>query len=149
MYNFGVLSFWSFNTKFKVIFKIQISGKCPLFQLESPIQNLLGILKSGQHESCRVQKVEQLSCCKFFKLLCIIKSNFGNPVLPPIQKFEFIWFELNFILFGQINQFPLRFSIGHQNKCCSLWNSEQLLFWWNFVFSSNLGRILQNYKLSG
>jgi hypothetical protein len=54
MYNFGVLSFWSFHTKFKVILKIQISGKCPLFKLKSPIQNLFGILKSGQHESCRV-----------------------------------------------------------------------------------------------
>jgi len=49
MYNFGVLSFWSFNTKFKVILKIQFFRKCPLFQFESPIQNLFGILKSGQH----------------------------------------------------------------------------------------------------
>jgi len=60
MYNFGVLSFLSFTTKFKVILKIQISGKCPPFQFESPIQNLFGILKSDQHESCRAQKVEQL-----------------------------------------------------------------------------------------
>ena len=68
MYNFGVLSFWSFNKKFKVILKIQFSRNCPLFRFESPIQNLFGILKSGQHESCRAQKVEQLSCWEFFKL---------------------------------------------------------------------------------
>ena len=63
MYNFGVLSFWSFNIKFKVILKIQISRKCSLFQFESPIQILFGILKSDQHESCRAQNVEQLSSC--------------------------------------------------------------------------------------
>ena len=93
MYNFGVLSFWSFNTKFKVILKIQISRKCPLFQFESPIQNLFGILKSDQHESCRAQKLEQLSCWEFFKLLCKIKSNFWKSWFAPIQKFEFLWIE--------------------------------------------------------
>jgi hypothetical protein len=89
MYNFGVLSFWSFNTKFKVILKIQISGKCPLFQFESPIQNLFGILKSDQHERCRAQKVEQLSCWEFFKLLWKIKSNFGNSDLPQFKNLNF------------------------------------------------------------
>jgi len=89
MYNFGVLSFWSFNTKFKVILKIQISKKCPLFQFESPIQNLFAILKSDQHESCRAQKVEQLSCWDFFKLFVRIKSNFGNPDLPQFKNLNF------------------------------------------------------------
>ena len=96
MYNFGVLSFWSFNTKFKVILKIQISRKCPLFQLKPPIQNPFGILKSGQHESCRAQKVEQLSCWEFFKLLYKIKSNFGNSVLPQFKNLKFLWFEFDF-----------------------------------------------------
>jgi len=34
MYNFGVLIFSNFNTKFKVILRIQISRKCPPFQFE-------------------------------------------------------------------------------------------------------------------
>jgi hypothetical protein len=75
---------------------MQISRKCPLFQLKPPIQNPFGILKSGQHESCRAQKVEQLSCWEFFKLLYKIKSNFGISDLSPIQKFEFQQFEFDF-----------------------------------------------------
>ena len=120
MYNFGVLSFWSFNIKFKVILKIQISRKCPLFQFESPIQNLFGILKSDQHESCRAQKVEQLSCWKFFKLLWKIKSNFGNSDLPQFKNWNFPNLDLKFKLFCQIHLYPLRISFGHQNMFCSL-----------------------------
>ena len=100
MYNFGVLSFWSFNTKSKVILKIHISRKCPLFQVESPIQNLFGILKSDQHESCRAQKVKQLSCWEFFKLLWKIKSNFGNSDLPQFKNLNFpnLRFEVQTVL---------------------------------------------------
>ena len=106
MYNFGVLSFWSFSTKFKVILKIQISGKCPLFKLKSPIQNLFGILKNGQHESCRAWKVEQLSCWEFFKLFYKIKSNFGNSDLPQFKNLEFLWIEFEFQnCFGKITSF--------------------------------------------
>ena len=103
---FGVLSFWSFSTKFKVILKIQISRNCPLFQFESPIQNLFGILKNCQHESCRAQKVEQLSSWELFKLFWKIKSNFEISNLPqfkigifPNLRFEFqtVWF--NFVPF--------------------------------------------------
>ena len=86
MYNFSVLSFWSFIIEFKVILKIQNSRKCPLFQFEPPIQNLFGILKSDQYESCRAQKVEQLWCWEFFKFFGKIKSNFGNPDLPQFKN---------------------------------------------------------------
>jgi hypothetical protein len=134
MYNFGVLSFWRFSTKFKVILKIQISRKCPLFKLKSPIQNLFGILKSVQHESCRAWKVEQLSCWKFFKLLCKIKSNFRNSVLP---KFKILELSLNFKLFGQFSYFPLGISSGHQKMIGSSQNFAQLLFWHIFIFYSN------------
>ena len=96
MYNFGVLSFWSLNTKFKVILKIQFYTKCPLFQFESLIQNLFGILKSDQHESCRAQKVEQLSCWEIFKFLWKIKSNFGNSDLPEFKNLNFFELSLNF-----------------------------------------------------
>jgi len=67
---------------------------CPLFQFEPPTQNLFGILKNDQHESCRAQKVEQLSCWEFFKLLWKIKSNFGNSDLPQFKNLNFL--ELNF-----------------------------------------------------
>ena len=105
MYNFGVLSFWSFNTKFKVILKIQISRKCPLFQFEPPIQNLFGILKSDQHESCRAQKVEQLSCWEFFKLFGKIKSNFGNSDLAQFKNLNFpdLRFELQTVLANSLS----------------------------------------------
>jgi hypothetical protein len=53
---------------------------------------------------------------------------------------------LNFKLFCQIHLVPLRIGFGHQNKFCSLQNSEELLFWWNFGSSSTFGRILQNHK---
>ena len=106
MYNFGVLSFWSFSTKFKVILKIQISRNCPLFQFEYPIQNLFGILKNGQHESCRSWNVEQLSCWEFFKLFWKIKSNFEISNLPqfkigifPNLRFEFQTVWLKFVPF--------------------------------------------------
>jgi len=120
MYNFGVLSFGSFNAKFKVILKIQFSEKCPLFQFESPIQKLFGILKSGQHESCRAQKVEQHSCWKVFKLLWKIKSNFGNSDLPQFKKLNFPNLDLKFKLFCQIHPFLLRIGFGNQKKICSL-----------------------------
>ena len=133
MYNFGVLSFWRFSTKSKVILKIQISGKCPLFKLKSPIQNLFGILKDGQHESCRAWKVEQLSCWEFFKLFYKIKSNFRNSVLPQFKNLEL---SLNFKLFGQFSYFPLRISSGHQKMFCSSQIFVQLLFWHIFIFYS-------------
>jgi len=85
MYNFGVLSFLCFNTKFKVILKIQISKNCPLFQFESLIQNLFGILKSDQHESCRAPEFKQLLFWEFFKLLRKIKSNLGISSLPQFK----------------------------------------------------------------
>jgi len=85
MYIFGVLSFSSFNTKFKVILKIQISRNYPLFQFEFLIQNLFGILKSDQHESCRDQQIEQILFWEFFKLLRKIKSNFWISNLPQLK----------------------------------------------------------------
>jgi len=85
MYNFGVLSCQSFNTKFKVILKIQISRHCPLFQFESLIQNMFGILKSDQHESCRAYQIEQLLFWECFKLFRKIKSNFGISNLPQFK----------------------------------------------------------------
>jgi hypothetical protein len=57
-------------------------------------------LKSGQHESCRAQKFEQLSCWKFFKLFGKIKSNFGNSDLPQFKNLNFpeLGFELQTVL---------------------------------------------------
>jgi len=74
--------------------KIQISKKCPIFQFESPIRNLFGILKSDQHESGRAQKVEQLSYWEFFMLFWKIKSNFGNFDLLQFKNLNF--FDLSF-----------------------------------------------------
>jgi len=71
-----------FQCKIQSNFEITDFQKVPLFQFEPQIQNPFGILKSGQHESCRAQKVEQLSFWKFFKLFGKIKSNFGKSDLP-------------------------------------------------------------------
>ena len=133
MYNFGVLSFWSFNTKFKVILKIQISEKCPLFQIKPPIQNPLGILKSGQHESCRAQKVEQLSCWEFFKLFRKNKSNFGNSNLPQVKNLNPL--KLNFDFQTVLAKFTLLHSKSAlvTEICCVAYK-----IWNNFCFDTNL-----------
>jgi len=140
MYNFGVLSFWSFSAKSKVILKIQISGKCPLFKLKSPIQNLFGILKNGQHESCRAWKVEQLSCWEFFKLFWKIKSNFGISNLPQFKIGIFSQFEFWISnCLAQIHPFPFQISLWSLKMFCSIQNPEQVSFWPKFDFYSKFG----------
>jgi len=148
MYNFGVLSFWSFNVKFKVIFKIQISRNCPIFQFESLVQNLFGILKSDQHESCRPPQIEQLLFWEFFKFLWKIKSNFGISVLTKLKigiSPNLGFWNSNCLV--QIQTLPLIISSGLLNIFCSIQNCAQLLVWQNFYLSSNFGSILQKTKM--
>ena len=146
MYNFGVLSFWSFNTKFKVILKMHISRNCPLFQFESLIQNLFGILKSGQNESCRAHQSEQLlfgnfsSCWEKSKVilefLSCPNSNWNFPQIG-------IWISN---CFAQIHPLPLKISSGSLNKFCRVQNSEGLLFWPKFDFYSKFWSNLKKIR---
>ena len=146
MYNFGVLSFWGFNTKFKVILKIQIYRNCPLLQFESLIQNLFGILKSDQHESCRAHQIKQLLFWEFFKLLRKIKSNFGILICPNSNwNFPKLEFSIS-NCFVQIHTLPLKIGSGPLKMFCSIQNFEQLLYWQKFDVSSNFGSNLQKNK---
>jgi hypothetical protein len=82
MYNFGILSFWSFNIKFKVISKLPNSKKMSPFDFKFKFQNPGWIWKSFQHESCRSWNYEDfifwefLSCYMFFKV--ISKNSFKS-----------------------------------------------------------------------
>jgi len=94
--------FLKFQYKIQSNFENIDFQKLSPFQFESLIQNLFGILKSDQNESCRARQNEQLLFWEFFKLLRKIKSNFGisilpqfKSVLPPNWNFEFqtVWFK--------------------------------------------------------
>jgi hypothetical protein len=54
MYNFGILSFESFNIKFRVILNLQISRKCPLL-----ISNL-NFKIQGEFQKVCIEKVVEL-----------------------------------------------------------------------------------------
>jgi len=65
---------------------MHIYKNCPLLSFESLIQNLFGILKSGQNESYRAHQSEQNLFWEFFKLFRKIKSNFGISILPQFKN---------------------------------------------------------------
>jgi len=74
-----------FQCKIQSNFENTDFQKLSPFQFESLIQNLFGILKGNQNESCRAHQNEQLLFLEFFKLLSKIKSNFGISV---VTKFK-------------------------------------------------------------